>query len=173
MLLSPNFKVLWEQATRTASVVLLAVAFTTAPMESSFARSAPESFADLAEELSPSVVNISTAQNLDGQSTGPNNPLEDLFKDLYPNGRPNGQRRVQSLGSGFVISPDGMVVTNNHVIEDADEITVNFPDGLSLTAKVIGTDPQTDIALLKIEHDKPLPFVSFGDSDVSDRKSVV
>ncbi|MEM7061048.1 MAG: DegQ family serine endoprotease [Pseudomonadota bacterium] len=167
MLFRPNMKVLWDQAVRTTSVVLLTVAFATAPVESSYARSAPESFADLAEKLSPSVVNISTAQNLDGQSSGPNNPLEDLFKDLYPNGRPNGQRRVQSLGSGFVISPDGMVVTNNHVIEDADEITVNFPDGLSLKATVVGTDPQTDIAVLKINHDKPLPFVSFGDSDIA------
>ncbi|MEM6661778.1 MAG: Do family serine endopeptidase, partial [Pseudomonadota bacterium] len=80
---------------------------------------------------------------------------------------PERPRKVQSLGSGFLISPDGVVVTNNHVIEDADEITVNFPDGLSLTATVIGTDPQTDIAVLKVNHDAPLPFVAFGDSDIA------
>ena len=155
-------------AHKLGAMVVLALTLVLGAPNDGFARSAPESFADLAEQLSPAVVNISTAQNLDGKSEpGADSPLEDLFKDLYPNGRPNGQRKVQSLGSGFLISPDGIVVTNNHVIEDADEITVNFPDGLSLTATVIGTDPQTDIALLKLDHDKPLPFVSFGDSDVS------
>ena len=129
------------------------------------ARSAPESFADLAEELSPAVVNISTAQNVSRQGEG--GPLDDLFRELNPRGQQDNPRRVQSLGSGFVISADGIVVTNNHVIEDADEITVNFPDGLSLKAQVIGTDPQTDLAVLKINHDKPLPFVAFGDSDVA------
>ncbi|MFK7945933.1 MAG: DegQ family serine endoprotease [Paracoccaceae bacterium] len=152
-------------AGRLLSVIVLAVALTGAVTKTSEARGAPESFADLAEQLSPSVVNISTAQNIEGNETGPDgSPLEDLFKDLYPRGRPDGPRQVQSLGSGFVISADGMVVTNNHVIEDADEITVNFPNGLSLKAVVIGTDPQTDIAVLKIEHDAPLPFVQFGDS---------
>ncbi|MEM6662730.1 MAG: trypsin-like peptidase domain-containing protein, partial [Pseudomonadota bacterium] len=133
----------------------------------SAARAAPESFADLAAELSPAVVNISTAQNVEGVGNRQGTPLEDLFRDLYPRGGPERPRKVQSLGSGFLISPDGVVVTNNHVIEDADEITVNFPDGLSLTATVIGTDPQTDIAVLKVNHDAPLPFVAFGDSDVA------
>jgi serine protease Do len=127
----------------------------------------PGSFADLTDRLSPAVVNISTAQMLDG---GPGveegSPLEELFRDLYPEGG-QGPRRVQSLGSGFVISPDGVVVTNNHVIEDADEVTVNFPDGLSLKAEVIGTDAQTDLAVLKVSHSAPLPFVAFGDSDTA------
>ena len=74
-------------------------------------------------------------------------------------------RRVESLGSGFVISADGYVVTNNHVIENADEITVNFVDGSSLVATLIGTDPKTDIALLKVEPQEGLPFVPFGDSE--------
>ena len=130
------------------------------------AKAGPESFADLAEQLSPSVVNISTAQNVE-TGKGNDSPIDDLFRELNPHGRDGAPRRVQSLGSGFVISADGLVVTNNHVIEDADEITVNFPNGLSLQAKVVGTDPQTDIAVLKIEHDAPLPFVSFGDSSIA------
>lgn len=147
-----------------AAIFVAAALFLAIPL-SGEARGAPDSFADLAEELSPAVVNISTAQNVNASGEG--GPLDDLFRELNPRGNQNNPRRVQSLGSGFLISADGIVVTNNHVIEDADEITVNFPDGLSLTAKVIGTDPQTDLAVLKIEHDKPLPFVAFGDSDVS------
>jgi len=126
----------------------------------------PGSFADLSERLSPAVVNISTAQMLEaGPGIGQGSPLEDLFRDLYPEDGGETPRRVQSLGSGFVIDPKGIVVTNNHVILDADEITVTFPDGLTLEAEVVGVDPQTDVAVLKINHDKPLPYVSFGDSD--------
>ncbi|MEM9061377.1 MAG: DegQ family serine endoprotease [Pseudomonadota bacterium] len=149
---------------RLIAAAMLGCVLAAGPVLVEPAQAVPESFADLAEQLSPSVVNISTAQNVD---TGDRSPIEDLFRDLNPRGRDGSPRRVQSLGSGFVISADGVVVTNNHVIEDADEITVNFPDGLSLEATVVGTDPQTDIAVLKIEHDAPLPFVSFGDSDAS------
>ncbi|MEL6197673.1 MAG: DegQ family serine endoprotease, partial [Pseudomonadota bacterium] len=91
----------------------------------------------------------------------------DLFRDFFERGRPQGPREVQSLGSGFVISAEGYVVTNNHVIEEADEITVNFADGSSLPATLVGTDPQTDLALLKVEPAEPLAFVPFGDSEVS------
>ena len=76
----------------------------------------------------------------------------------------NTPRRVQSLGSGFVIDPSGIIVTNNHVIEGADEITANFTDGTKLTATLIGFDDKTDLALLKVNADKPLPSVKFGDS---------
>jgi serine protease Do len=128
------------------------------------------SFADLADKLSPAVVNISTAQTIDQPERGgppipEGSPFEDLFRDFYENGRPRSPQTVQSLGSGFVISAEGYIVTNNHVIEEADEIKVNFPNGLSLTATLIGTDPKTDIALLKVEPAAPLPFVNFGDSD--------
>lgn len=149
----------------TALLVAIVLAFGAA--QTAQARSAPDSFADLAEQLSPAVVNISTAQNIDRPDRDQGSPLDDLFRDLYPNGRPNGPRQVTSLGSGFVISSDGFIVTNNHVIEDADEITVNFPDGLSLIAEVVGTDPQTDIAVLKVSHDAPLTAVQFGDSDIA------
>jgi serine protease Do len=128
------------------------------------------SFADLAERLSPAVVNVATAQTVEqpesnGSPLPEGSPFDDLFRDFFERGQPRGPRTVQSLGSGFVISAEGYVVTNNHVIEDSDEITVNFADGTSLIAEVIGTDPKTDIALLKVEPTKPLPFVSFGDSN--------
>lgn len=136
------------------------------------ARSAPDSFADLAEKISPSVVNITTSTTV-STSTGPGpvvpegSPFEDFFRDLVPDGN-NGPRprRSQALGSGFVISEDGFIVTNNHVIEKADEILIEFFEGGELEAKVVGTDPNTDIALLKVESDEPLPFVNFGDSDL-------
>ena len=138
------------------------------------ARSAPESFADLAEDISPSVVNITTTTTVAaplGQMPGPvvpeGSPFEDFFRDFMDRGG-NGQRprRSQALGSGFVISEDGYIVTNNHVIAEADEIEIEFFSGEVLPAKLIGTDPKVDIALLKVESDKPLPFVKFGDSDI-------
>ena len=136
------------------------------------ANARPESLAPLAKQISPSVVNITTSTVVErptgSQGIVPEgSPLEDLF-----NNRPQGEgsprsRRSSALGSGFVISEDGYVVTNNHVIEGADEILIEFFSGEELPAKVIGTDPKTDIALLKVETDQPLPFVPFGNSDES------
>ena len=138
-------------------------------------RSAPTSFADLAEKLSPAVVNIATTQTLQQSNDGlqlpefpPGSPFEELFKDFLEK---NGQgansppRKITSLGSGFVIDPSGIIVTNNHVIEGADVITVNFTDGRSLQAELVGKDDKVDIAVLRVKTDKPLPFVKFGDSD--------
>ncbi len=167
MLAKPRIQSAIGEVARAAAIFLFAAVMVLGHANLTPAQAAPDSFADLAERLSPAVVNISTAQNVDGVARGEGTPLEDLFRDLYPRGGPERPRQVQSLGSGFVISPDGMIVTNNHVIEDADEITVNFPNGLSLKAKVLGTDKQTDIAVLKIEHTEPLPFVSFGDSETA------
>lgn len=141
------------------------------------ARGVPESFADLAEGTSPAVVNITTAtliaQDTDTHPMVPEgSPFEELFRDFLDQepGEDNGApqtRRSNALGSGFVISEDGYIVTNNHVIDGADEIMIEFFDGLGiLPAEVVGTDPNTDIALLKVEADQPLPFVPFGDSDV-------
>ncbi|HMH64445.1 MAG TPA: DegQ family serine endoprotease [Rhizomicrobium sp.] len=134
------------------------------------ARPAPDSFADLAAKLLPSVVNISTSQTLKAPPQNaipqlpPGSPLEDLFKNfLGP--KPNTPRHVTSLGSGFIIDASGYIVTNNHVIEDSDQITVSLQDGTSLPAKVVGRDTKTDIALLKVVPKKPLPATHFGDSD--------
>ncbi len=149
-----------------AILMALALAFgQAAPAE---ARAAPDSFADLAERVSPSVVNITTtttvAAPIDGAPIVPEgSPFEDFFRDF---GNPRGPRRSNALGSGFVISEDGYIVTNNHVIDGADEISVEFFSGATLDAELVGTDPKTDIALLKVESDEPLSYVSFGNSDV-------
>ena len=135
------------------------------------AQARPDSFADLADTVSPAVVNITTSTVV-AQGTGPSpivpegSPFEDFFREFQDR---NGDRprRTSALGSGFVISEDGYVVTNNHVIESADEVIIEFFSGEELTAEVVGTDPKTDIALLKVDTDKPLPFVSFGDSDTA------
>ncbi|TRD22489.1 DegQ family serine endoprotease [Palleronia caenipelagi] len=132
---------------------------------------APDSFAPLAEKISDSVVNITTATTVSARSgPGPivpeGSPFEDFFRDFMErNQGPNRPRRSEALGSGFVISDDGFIVTNNHVIDGADEIDIEFFNGEVLPAKVVGTDPKTDIALLKVESDAPLKPVPFGDSD--------
>jgi len=92
-------------------------------------------------------------------------PFQDFFEQFRDQQGEGEQQRSEALGSGFVISADGYIVTNNHVIEGADEIQIEFFSGDKLPAKLVGTDPKTDIAVLKVESDKPLPFVAFGDSD--------
>jgi len=133
------------------------------------ARGVPDGFAELAERLSPAVVNISTAQTVEVDSNvgiiPKGSPLE-RFEDFFGEGDIGG-RVSKSLGSGFVIDKDGYIVTNNHVIDGADIIEVSFPNEDIYTAKLVGRDPQTDIALLKIDAGKDLPFVPFGDSSTA------
>ncbi len=135
------------------------------------AQSRPDTFADLADKVSPAVVNITTSTMV-AASAGPapvvpeGSPFEDFFRDFMDrNENEQRPRRSQALGSGFVISEDGYIVTNNHVIQGADEITIEFFEGGTLDAEVVGTDPKTDLALLKVESDKPLKFVPWGNSD--------
>jgi serine protease Do len=139
----------------------------------------PDSVADLAERLLDSVVNISTSQNVADTREVPmpqvpeGSPFQEFFDDFFDNppggGGPGGggPRRVQSLGSGFVIDPSGIIVTNNHVIEEADEIIANFPDGTKLTAEVVGRDQKTDLAVLRVKPPEGtvLKSVKFGDSE--------
>ena len=129
----------------------------------------PDSFADQVEQLSPAVVNISTTTivsegpGMDMPQFPPGSPFEEFFKNF---GDDNRQRRASSLGSGFIIDAEGIVVTNFHVIENAEEITVTLSDETSFTAKVLGQDQKTDIAVLKIDPgDTTLTAVPFGDSD--------
>ena len=148
-----------------ALVALAALMFGSAAAQ---ARSAPDSFADLAETLLPGVVNISTTQTVsDEQSTTGEEDLDQFFKDFLDRQRRNNpqQHRMTSLGSGFVIDPTGYIVTNNHVISGAEEITVRFHDDTELKAKLVGTDDKTDLALLKVESPKPIAALNWGDSD--------
>ncbi len=154
----------------------------------------PEGFADLAATLSPAVVNVSssqaTQQRADRGGPGgtpdlgmpPGSPFEQFFRDFLERNRPNRRGGPQqgpqqgpqdgpqgghavSLGSGFIIDPAGYIVTNNHVIDGADEISVTLTDNTTLKAKLVGKDERVDLALLKVDTDKPLTAVQFGDSD--------
>ncbi len=138
------------------------------------ARSAPESFSELVDKVSPAVVNITTSTTITTSSnqlpTLPEgSPFKDMFRDFLDRQQGGGSpvpRRSSALGSGFIISEDGYIVTNNHVIAEADKVLIELFNGGELEAKVIGVDPKTDIAVLKVETDEPLPFVQFGDSDI-------
>ena len=170
-----------------------ALAATLVPLEAG-ARSAPDSFADLAEQVTSAVVNISASTTVETRDRSlqlpPGTPFEDLFEDFFnrrggpggpggPNRRsedgpggprrgedgPRQPRRSNSLGSGFVIDASGIVVTNSHVIGDANDITVIFSDGARLKAEIIGKDSKVDLAVLRVKPDKPLKAVPFGDSD--------
>ncbi|OJW49173.1 MAG: hypothetical protein BGO67_11220 [Alphaproteobacteria bacterium 41-28] len=134
----------------------------------------PHSFADLVEPLVPAVVNISTTTLVRGQGESgqspldipfsKESPLEDFFKEFMDRMKPDGPRNATSLGSGFIIDPEGYIVTNYHVVSDADQITVILNDNTELKATIVGRDRRTDVAVLKIKADKKLPFVQWGDS---------
>ena len=161
-----------------AAVVLALPTFTTP----TFARG-PENIADVAEKVIDAVVNISTSQKVEARGGGqqavpqlpPGSPFEEFFEEFFKNRRGQGgddqtpnrsPRRVNSLGSGFIVDAAGVVITNNHVIADADEITVILTDGTRLKAEVVGRDTKTDLAVLRVKPPtKPLKAVKFGDSD--------
>lgn len=163
----------WPALGRSGTTVLALAIFVFTSATTGFAKAPPESFADLAEKTLPAVVNISTTQTVDRDSTPnrpnfpPGSPFEEFFREFFDQQqRPDrAPRQVTSLGSGFVIDPSGVIVTNNHVIAEADEILVRFQDDSSLPATVVGRDEKTDIAVLKVEPEKPLPALSFGDSN--------
>jgi serine protease Do len=124
---------------------------------------APSSFADLAERVSPAIVNIQTSKKITAGEQGPH----PLWEFLPPGYRQYFQmpREIPSLGTGFVISADGYIATNNHVIEDVDTIEVHFLNGNKLEAEIVGRDPSTDVALIRVEPEKDLPFLPLGNSD--------
>jgi len=176
------------------STLALAAAATLAFPLGAQAQRGPDKIADVAEAVIDAVVNISTSQTVNaggpatrqgpgqggeapqarpGPGLPPGSPFEEFFEEFFKNrrggpGAPNGERsprRVNSLGSGFVIDGSGLIVTNNHVIAEADEITAVFNDGSKLKAELIGKDSKTDLALLRVKPEKPLKAVKFGNSD--------
>jgi serine protease Do len=149
------------------------------PPSPAFARG-PESLADLADTVSDAVVNISATQTIDERHASnvpelqPGTPFDDLFEEFFRRHQQGGndrqdqkrrERKSNSLGSGFVVDPSGIVITNNHVIADANEITVIFADGRKLKAEIVGKDEKVDVAVLRVKPEKPLKAVKFGDSE--------
>ena len=163
------------------ALVLLGAASTLVP-EPALARG-PDGIADVAEKVIDAVVNISTSQTIEAKNDGrggaipqlpPGSPFEEFFEDFFKNRRvPGGKgggselqpRKTNSLGSGFIVDTAGVVVTNNHVIADADEINVIMNDGTKIKAEIVGVDKKTDLAVLKFKPPKDLVAVKFGDSD--------
>jgi len=131
--------------------------------------SVPNSFAQLAKKASQSVVNISAVKVIKGHGTfslpfGPNDPFRDFFEKFFGEEMPKDFRQ-RSLGTGFIIDKEGYILTNNHVVEKTDEIKVILADGKEYTAEIVGRDPKTDLALIRIRPDKPLVPLPLGDSD--------
>ncbi len=153
---------------------LLGAPLALVPASPAFAQARPTNLADLVDTVAEAVVNISATQTVDEKDSGAapdlpkGTPFDEMFEEFFKNHGINPQpraRKAQSLGSGFVIDPSGVVITNNHVIGDANDIVVIFTDGRKLKATVVGKDAKVDVAVLKVESDKPLKTVTFGDSD--------
>src|SRR5947199_956707 len=175
---------------RNGALAMVAAAAIALPLGAASAARGPDNIAAVAEAVIDAVVNISTSQTVTaggpssrqapgqgpearpGPGLPPGSPFEEFFEEFFKNRRGQGDpkggltpRRVNSLGSGFVIDSEGLIVTNNHVIADADEITAVFNDGSKLKAELVGKDSKTDLALLRVKPDKPLKAVKFGNSD--------
>ena len=166
----------------TAVAALALMLLLPAGWHSAAARPGPDGFADLVAQLLPSVVNISTTETIRSEEQGeapapgkspfpPGSPFDQFFKNFFNHNAEHGEdpslqlRKATSLGSGFIIDPSGYVVTNNHVIENADTITVILHDNTDLKATVVGRDAKTDIAVLKVDAKEPLAAAAWGDSD--------
>jgi serine protease Do len=172
----PAVSTAWRSVTRYGGRrLVLAVVSVVAIAQPAVAGPPPISFAEIVERVAPAVVNIATTKAVQSGQTPdfpfpqppPGSPFEDFFREFFDRDHPpeRAPQRQSSLGSGFVVDSSGYVVTNNHVIAEADEIQVVFSDETSYTAQLIGRDQKTDLALLKIEGDKPFPAVTFADSD--------
>jgi len=153
-------------------------------MPASAAARGPDSLADVVDQVLDAVVNISASTTVNEQRSvqmpqlPPGSPFQDFFEDFFRNGPGEGQgqqqgrpqRRSNSLGSGFVIDPSGVIITNAHVIGEANDVTVIFADGRKLKAEIVGKDTKVDLAVLRVKPDKPLKAVKFGDSRKTERQ---
>src|SRR3984885_7227493 len=179
-LLPPSF--MWRKGRRCGVALALAAGLAGASalvqISPAMAQGRPASLADLVDSVAEAVVNISATQTVeekeaDGAQQMPDlpkgTPFDDMFEQFFRNHGQNGAaprpHKSSSLGSGFVIDASGIVITNNHVVGDANDIMVIFTDGRKLKAEVIGKDPKVDVAVLRVKSDKPLKIVKFGDSD--------
>lgn len=160
--------------TRKLQPLVLAAAMLVALPALAFAKATLPVFADLAEQAGEAVVNISTestnnggqVQQFFGKDQLPDGPFREFFERFFGGRMPSQPQTQHSLGSGFILSPDGYVVTNNHVVQNADKVTVRLHgEKKDYVAKVVGLDPETDLALLKIKADRKLPVLAFGNSD--------
>jgi len=160
----------------TALTLVLSLVLTNSSLTANAtAPTAPYSYADLVEPLLPAVVNISTTTLIRGRGEGSQSPLdvplpkgsplEDFFKEFLDRMQPEGPRNATAVGSGFIIDPEGYIVTNNHLVSDADQVTVTLSDNTELKATLVGRDRRTDIAVLKVNSDKKLPFTQWGESE--------
>jgi len=163
-------------AVAAAIIILPAHPAAAAPTAAAATTRGPNNIADVAEQVIDAVVNVSTSQKVDPRigdvpDLPPGSPMEKFFNDFFKHHRGQGgdaenePRHINSLGSGFIIDPSGLIVTNNHVIDGADEISVILNDGTKLKADLVGKDSKSDLALLRVHYDKPLKSVKFGDSD--------
>jgi serine protease Do len=160
---------------RAALAAGCAAALFLAPAAPAFAQAKPASLADLVDSVAEAVVNISATQTVEEKDAEAlpqlpkGTPFDDMFEQFFRNHGQNGDaprpHKSSSLGSGFVIDASGIVITNNHVVGDANDIMVIFTDGRKLKAEIIGKDPKVDVAVLRVKSDKPLKTVKFGDSD--------
>ena len=162
----------WRRAALAAGC---AAALLLAPAAPALAQAKPTSLADLVDSVAEAVVNISATQTVEEKDADASpqlpkgTPFDDMFEQFFKNHGQNGEaprpHKSSSLGSGFVIDASGIVITNNHVVGDANDIMVIFTDGRKLKAEIIGKDPKVDVAVLRVKSDKPLKTVKFGDSD--------
>ena len=175
-----GFPLFARQSPHSTALALAAAVVAIPLLAAPAAARGPDNIADVAEKVINAVVNISTSQTVNNRNSAtpqlpPGSPFEEFFDEFFKNrrnnqqgdnqNRPNTPRRVNSLGSGFIIDASGIVVTNNHVIADADEVTVILNDGSRLKAEILGRDTKVDLALLRVKPEHPLTAVSFGDSD--------
>ncbi len=177
----------WAESGATQNNAMPAVPAAPQTMASPIALMQQQSFAPLVKKVLPAVVNISVTQKAGAEQMAsepdeipgfPNSPFDEFMRRFFEQQNPNGERhgfrqlpgeqpRRIALGSGFIIDAAGHVVTNNHVVGDAGKVEVTLQDGSKYPAKIIGRDPKTDLAVLKINADKPLPYVQFGDSSAA------